>query len=30
MEVFGQNAGRVVDGYTEEFQNEFLEHMRRA
>lgn len=30
MEVFGQNAGRVIGGYTEEFETTFMEHMRRA
>lgn len=30
MEIFGANAGRVVDGYSEEFEREFMEHLRRA
>ncbi|CAK9136230.1 unnamed protein product [Ilex paraguariensis] len=30
MEVFGQNPNRIVDGYSEEFENEFLEHMKRS
>ncbi|GAB2245157.1 hypothetical protein Droror1_Dr00000650 [Drosera rotundifolia] len=28
MEVFGQNPNRVVDGYSEEFESAFLEHMK--
>ncbi|KAL6980525.1 DNA/RNA-binding protein kin17 [Sarracenia purpurea var. burkii] len=30
MEVFGQNPNRIVDGYSEEFENSFLEHMKRS
>lgn len=30
MEVFGQNPNRIVDGYSEEFEREFLEHMKRS
>lgn len=30
MEVFGQNPTRVVDGYTEEFESTFLDHMKRS
>ncbi|KAG2451864.1 hypothetical protein HYH02_003640 [Chlamydomonas schloesseri] len=30
MELFGLNAGRVVAGYSEEFENAFMEHLRRA
>eukprot|EP00887_Chlorella_sp_A99_P007746 scaffold20.g7746.t1 len=30
MEVFGQNPGRVIAGYTEEFEKTFLEHLRRC
>lgn len=30
MEVFGQNPHRIVDGYSEEFETEFLEHMKRS
>lgn len=30
MEVFGQNPLRVVDGYSEEFEQDFMEHLRRA
>ncbi|CAM8968066.1 unnamed protein product [Rhodiola kirilowii] len=30
MEVFGQNPNRIVDGYSEEFETEFLEHMKRS
>ncbi|KAF5186771.1 DNA/RNA-binding protein KIN17 [Thalictrum thalictroides] len=30
MEVFGQNPHRIVDGYTEEFEESFLEHMKRS
>lgn len=30
MEVFGQNPDRVVDGFSEEFEESFMEHMRRA
>ncbi|XP_052203892.1 KIN17-like protein [Diospyros lotus] len=30
MEVFGQNPNRIVDGYSEEFESSFLEHMKRS
>ncbi|XP_024981109.1 KIN17-like protein [Cynara cardunculus var. scolymus] len=30
MEVFGQNPHRIVDGYSEEFESMFLEHMKRS
>ncbi|KAF9605294.1 hypothetical protein IFM89_015910 [Coptis chinensis] len=30
MEVFGQNPHRIVDGYTEEFEESFLDHMKRS
>ncbi|XP_020241039.1 KIN17-like protein [Asparagus officinalis] len=30
MQVFGQNPHRVIDGYTEEFETMFLEHMKRS
>ncbi|KAL9228055.1 hypothetical protein vseg_003673 [Gypsophila vaccaria] len=30
MEIFGQNPDRVVDGYSKEFEELFLEHMRRS
>lgn len=30
MEVFGQNPDRVVDGFSEEFEGAFLDHLRRA
>lgn len=30
MEVFGQNPERVVDGYSEEFEQSFMDHLRRA
>lgn len=30
MEVFGQNPHRIVDGYSEEFEREFLDHMKRS
>uniref|UniRef100_A0A5B7CFY9 KIN17-like protein n=1 Tax=Davidia involucrata TaxID=16924 RepID=A0A5B7CFY9_DAVIN len=30
MEVFGQNPNRIVDGYSEEFEDLFLEHMKRS
>ncbi|CAL5367706.1 unnamed protein product [Camellia sinensis] len=28
MEVFGQNPHRIVDGYSEEFEREFLDHIK--
>lgn len=30
MQVFGQNPNRIIDGYSEEFEQEFLEHMKRS
>ncbi|KNA13274.1 hypothetical protein SOVF_118360 [Spinacia oleracea] len=30
MEIFGQNPDRIVDGYSEEFESMFLEHMKRS
>lgn len=30
MQVFGQNPTRVIDGYSEEFENTFLDLMRRS
>ncbi|KAI3985125.1 hypothetical protein MKX01_027211 [Papaver californicum] len=30
MEVFGQNPTRVIDGYTEEFEITFLDHLKRS
>ncbi|KAL3537955.1 hypothetical protein ACH5RR_001321 [Cinchona calisaya] len=30
MEVFGQNPYRIIDGYSEEFETSFLEHMKRS
>lgn len=30
MQVFGQNPNRIIDGYSEEFEREFLEHMKRS
>lgn len=30
MQVFGQNPTRVVDGFSEEFESLFLDHMRRS
>ncbi|CAM6124804.1 unnamed protein product [Calypogeia fissa] len=30
MEVFGQNPDRVVEGYSEEFESQFLEHVKRT
>ncbi|XP_034711915.1 KIN17-like protein [Vitis riparia] len=30
MQVFGQNPNRIIDGYSEEFESEFLEHMKRS
>ncbi|KAF7144381.1 hypothetical protein RHSIM_Rhsim05G0153700 [Rhododendron simsii] len=30
MEVFGQNPNRIVDGYSEEFETSFLDHMKRS
>ncbi|KAI6679259.1 hypothetical protein NL676_033140 [Syzygium grande] len=30
MQIFGQNPHRIVDGYSEEFEASFLEHMKRS
>ncbi|GLI58405.1 hypothetical protein VaNZ11_000107 [Volvox africanus] len=30
MELFGMNPHRVVEGYSEEFEKAFMEHLRRA
>ncbi|GAB4850720.1 DNA/RNA-binding protein kin17 [Ancistrocladus abbreviatus] len=30
MQVFGQNPNRIIDGYSEEFESAFLEHMKRS
>jgi Domain of Kin17 curved DNA-binding protein/Zinc-finger double-stranded RNA-binding len=30
MEIFGQNPTRIISGYSEEFHDTFMEHMRRA
>ncbi|KAK6929340.1 KN17, SH3-like C-terminal domain [Dillenia turbinata] len=30
MQVFGQNPHRIIDGYSEEFESAFLEHMKRS
>ncbi|KAG2441697.1 hypothetical protein HXX76_003313 [Chlamydomonas incerta] len=30
MELFGMSAGRVVAGYSEEFESMFMEHLKRA
>ncbi|KAK9282636.1 hypothetical protein L1049_010855 [Liquidambar formosana] len=30
MQIFGQNPNRIVDGYSEEFESLFLEHMKRS
>ncbi|KAF8387997.1 hypothetical protein HHK36_026663 [Tetracentron sinense] len=30
MEVFGQNPNRIVDGYSEEFEESFMEHLKRS
>ncbi|KAL6554904.1 DNA/RNA-binding protein kin17 [Orobanche gracilis] len=30
MQVFGQNPTRIVDGYSEQFETSFLEHMKRS
>lgn len=30
MMVFGENPDRVVQGYSEEFENCFMEHLRRS
>lgn len=30
MEIFGQNPDRIVEGYSEEFETTFLDHMKRS
>ncbi|KAK7300119.1 hypothetical protein RJT34_10954 [Clitoria ternatea] len=30
MQIFGQNPHRIVEGYSEEFEHTFLEHMKRS
>lgn len=30
MELFGQDPGRVIEGYSEEFEASFMDHLRRA
>nr|POE99206.1 kin17-like protein [Quercus suber] len=30
MEVYGQNPTRIVEGYSEEFERTFLDHMKRS
>ncbi|KAL8486405.1 hypothetical protein ACS0TY_022734 [Phlomoides rotata] len=30
MQVFGQNPTRIIDGYSEEFESMFLEHMKNS
>lgn len=30
MQVFGQNPTRIVDGYSEEFERAFIDHVRRS
>ncbi|KAJ7287907.1 hypothetical protein O6H91_23G035800 [Diphasiastrum complanatum] len=30
MQVFGQNPDRFMDGYSEEFESSFMEHMKRS
>ncbi|KAI7842604.1 hypothetical protein COHA_003708 [Chlorella ohadii] len=30
MEIFGQNPERIVEGYSEEFESTFMEHLKRA
>lgn len=30
MDIFGQNADRVIEGYSEEFEADFMELMRRS
>lgn len=30
MQVFGQNPNRVIDGYSEEFENAFMDNLRRS
>lgn len=30
MQIFGQNPNRIVEGYSEEFESSFLDHMKRS
>ncbi|KAF3330003.1 DNA/RNA-binding protein KIN17 [Carex littledalei] len=30
MQIFGENSDRIVDGFSEEFEQTFLDHMRRS
>jgi DNA/RNA-binding protein KIN17 len=30
LQVFGENPDRVVDGFSEEFESAFMDHLRRA
>lgn len=30
MQIFGENPHRIVEGYSEEFESNFLEHMKRS
>lgn len=30
MQIFGQNPHRIIEGYSEEFESLFLEHMKRS
>jgi hypothetical protein len=30
LQVFGANPDRVVDGFSEEFEEGFMDHLRRA
>lgn len=30
MDIFGQNPSRVIEGYSQEFESMFLEHLRRT
>ncbi|KAG6734802.1 hypothetical protein I3842_01G288200 [Carya illinoinensis] len=30
MQIFGQNPNRIVEGYSEEFERSFLDHMKRS
>lgn len=30
LELFGQNPGRFVEGYSEEFEKDFMDHLKRA
>ncbi|XP_010692202.1 KIN17-like protein [Beta vulgaris subsp. vulgaris] len=30
MQIFGENSDRIVDGFSEEFESQFLDHMKRS